>query len=167
MLNFWVCKCKSQDFAQIQKNVERSHDRESVTFRNSGILVFFLPWWAKLNFWKLFPFIQRFCGVSSKGKTSEWREGVEWGSSSVYICSSVSPNLFSQQKTPPCILQENLCSTFWQQESPAARSLGLLMSRPAKSPGRSCPTPSNRDKMNWEREISLSICPSGAGSSFW
>ena len=48
----------------------------------------------------------------------------------------------------PCILQENLCSTFWQQESPAARSLGLLMSRPAKSPGRSCPTPSNRDKMN-------------------
>ena len=43
-----------------------------------------------------------------------------------------------------CILQENLCGTFWQQESPAARSLGLLMSRPAKSPGRSCPTPSNR-----------------------
>ena len=50
--------------------------------------------------------------------------------------------------TSPCILQENLCSTFWQQESPAARSLGLLMSRPSKSPGRSCPTPSNRYEMN-------------------
>ena len=48
----------------------------------------------------------------------------------------------------PCILTENLCGTFWQQESPAARSLGLLMSRPAKSPGRSCHTPSNRDEMN-------------------
>ena len=48
----------------------------------------------------------------------------------------------------PCILQENLCSAFWQQESPAVRSLDLLMSRPAKSPGRSCPTPSNRDEMN-------------------
>ena len=45
----------------------------------------------------------------------------------------------------PCILQENLCSTFWLQESPAARSLGLLMSRPAKSPGRSCPTTSNTE----------------------
>ena len=66
----------------------------------------------------------------------------------------------------PCILPENLCGTFWQQESPAARSLGLLMSRPAKYPGRSCPTPSNRDEMNWEREISLSLCPSGEGSSF-
>ena len=67
----------------------------------------------------------------------------------------------------PCILQENLCSAFWQQESLAARSLDLLMSRPAKSPGRSCPTPSNRDEMNCEREISLSLCPSSEGSSFW
>ena len=49
---------------------------------------------------------------------------------------------------PPCILPENLCGTFWQQESPAVRSLGLLMGRPAKSPGRSWPTPSNRDEMN-------------------
>ena len=48
----------------------------------------------------------------------------------------------------PCILPEKLCSTFWQQESPAARSLGLHMSRPANSPARSCPTPSNRDEMN-------------------
>jgi hypothetical protein len=45
----------------------------------------------------------------------------------------------------PCILQENLCSTFWQHESPAARSLGLFMSRPEKSPGRSYPTPINID----------------------
>ena len=67
----------------------------------------------------------------------------------------------------PCILQENPCSAFWQQESSAARSLDLVMSRPAKSPGRSCPTPLNRDEMNWGREISLSLCPSGAGSSFW
>ena len=66
----------------------------------------------------------------------------------------------------PCILQETFCSTIWQHESPATRSLGLHMSRPTKSPGRSCPTPSNRDKMNWEREISLSLCPSGEGSSF-
>ena len=48
----------------------------------------------------------------------------------------------------PCILPENLCSTFWQQESPAARSLGLHMSRPANSPGRSYPTPLNIDEMN-------------------
>ena len=52
----------------------------------------------------------------------------------------------------PCILQENLCSTFWQHQSPAERSLGLFMSRPAKSPGRSCPIPSNRDEMNWEKK---------------
>ena len=56
-------------------------------------------------------------------------------------------SLFNKRQTP-CILQEKLCSTFWQQESLAARSLGLLMSRTAKSPGRSCPTPSNRDEMN-------------------
>ena len=35
MNNFVVCACKSQDFAQSQKNVARSHDRETVTFRNS------------------------------------------------------------------------------------------------------------------------------------
>ena len=31
---------------------------------------------------------------------------------------------------------------------PSCEEPGLLMSRPAKSPGRSCPTPSNRDEMN-------------------
>ena len=32
---FLVCACKSEDFAQSQKNFARSHDRETVTFRNS------------------------------------------------------------------------------------------------------------------------------------
>ena len=32
-----VCACKSQDFAQSQKKFARSHDRETVTFRNSGL----------------------------------------------------------------------------------------------------------------------------------
>ena len=30
-----VCKYNSQDFAQTQRNFARSHDRETVTFRNS------------------------------------------------------------------------------------------------------------------------------------
>ena len=30
-----VCACKSQDFAQSQKKIAQSHDRETVTFRNS------------------------------------------------------------------------------------------------------------------------------------
>ena len=30
-----VCACKYQDFAQSQKKIARSHDRETVTFRNS------------------------------------------------------------------------------------------------------------------------------------
>ena len=30
-----VCAYNSQDFAQTQENVARSHDRETVTFRNS------------------------------------------------------------------------------------------------------------------------------------
>ena len=30
-----VCACESQDFAQSQKKFARSHDRETVTFRNS------------------------------------------------------------------------------------------------------------------------------------
>ena len=32
---FLVFACISQDFAQIQKKFARSHDRETVTFRNS------------------------------------------------------------------------------------------------------------------------------------
>ena len=72
----------------------------------------------------------------------------------VVIVTVVIVNIFSKNNfnilttEAPCILPENLCGTFWQQEFPAARSLGLLMSRPAKSSGRSCPTPSNRDEMN-------------------
>ena len=31
-----VCACKSQDFAQSQKIIARSHDRETVSFRNSA-----------------------------------------------------------------------------------------------------------------------------------
>ena len=67
----------------------------------------------------------------------------------------------------PVYFQKISASTFWQQESQAARSLGLLMSRSEKLPGRSCPTPSDRDEMNWERKISLSLCPSSACSSYW
>ena len=36
MHNFVVCACKSQDFAQSQKYFALSHDRETVTFKNSG-----------------------------------------------------------------------------------------------------------------------------------
>ena len=36
MHRFLVCTYKSQDFAQIQENFARSHDRVTVTFRNSG-----------------------------------------------------------------------------------------------------------------------------------
>ena len=32
-----VCSYKSQNFAQSQKNVARLHDRETATFRNSGL----------------------------------------------------------------------------------------------------------------------------------
>ena len=39
MHNFLVCACKSQDFAQSQKNLARSHDRETVTFRNSAYML--------------------------------------------------------------------------------------------------------------------------------
>ena len=39
MHKFLVFACKSQDFAQIQKNFARSHDRVTVTFRNSDVLV--------------------------------------------------------------------------------------------------------------------------------
>ena len=35
MHNFFVCACKSQDLAQSQKKIARSHDRETVSFRNS------------------------------------------------------------------------------------------------------------------------------------
>ena len=31
---FLDCACKSQDFVQSQKNFARSHDHETVTFRN-------------------------------------------------------------------------------------------------------------------------------------
>ena len=50
MHKFLVCACKSQDFAQSQKFFARSHDRETVTFRNSvcinfryGIVLMILP----------------------------------------------------------------------------------------------------------------------------
>ena len=39
MHKFLAFACKSQDFAQSQKNFARSHDRETVTFRNSAVLV--------------------------------------------------------------------------------------------------------------------------------
>ena len=35
MHEFLLCECKSQDFGQRQKIVARSHDHETVTFRNS------------------------------------------------------------------------------------------------------------------------------------
>ena len=39
MHTFLVCACKSQDFAQSQKFVARSHDPETVTFGNSVIWI--------------------------------------------------------------------------------------------------------------------------------
>ena len=44
MHNFLVCAYKSQDFAQNLKNFARSHDRETVTFRNSGLKL-----WGKFH----------------------------------------------------------------------------------------------------------------------
>ena len=38
MQNNSVCACKCQDFAQSQKLFAWSHDRETVTFRNSAVL---------------------------------------------------------------------------------------------------------------------------------
>ena len=37
MHKFFVCASKSPDFAQSLKIFARSHDRETVTFRNSGL----------------------------------------------------------------------------------------------------------------------------------
>ena len=37
MHKFFVCASKSPDFAQSLKIFARSHNRETVTFRNSGI----------------------------------------------------------------------------------------------------------------------------------
>ena len=37
MPKIFVCASKSQDMAQSQKNFARSHDRETVTFRNSAL----------------------------------------------------------------------------------------------------------------------------------
>ena len=39
MHTFLVCACQSQDFAQSQKVFARSHDRETVTFRNSVLTI--------------------------------------------------------------------------------------------------------------------------------
>ena len=38
MHNFLVCTYHSQNFAQIPENFARSHDRETVTFKNSDFL---------------------------------------------------------------------------------------------------------------------------------
>ena len=40
-----VCACKSQDLAQSQKKVERSHNRETVTFRNSAAHMVLMAYW--------------------------------------------------------------------------------------------------------------------------
>ena len=43
MHNFLDCACKSQNVAQSQKNFVRSHDRETVTFRNSDSSSYYYP----------------------------------------------------------------------------------------------------------------------------
>ena len=43
MHNLLVCAYKSQDFAQSQNKFARSHDRETVTFRNSD------PGWVTIS----------------------------------------------------------------------------------------------------------------------
>ena len=54
MHNFLVCACKSQDFLQSQLNFARSHDRETVSFRNSALIwkkeskKILLQWWQFL-----------------------------------------------------------------------------------------------------------------------
>ena len=44
MHKFLVCLYKYQDFAQSQKNFARSHDRETVTFRNSDWIITITPY---------------------------------------------------------------------------------------------------------------------------
>ena len=39
LCKFVVCLCKSQDFAKSQMIFARSHDRETLTFRNSDCIV--------------------------------------------------------------------------------------------------------------------------------
>ena len=39
MHDFAICACISQDFAQSQKIFARSHDRMTVTFKNSDIVL--------------------------------------------------------------------------------------------------------------------------------
>ena len=54
---FLACACKSQDFAQGQKDFARSHDRTTARFRNSEtflsfcVLDDFFPFFKKLGFW--------------------------------------------------------------------------------------------------------------------
>ena len=43
MDKYLVCPYNSQEFAQTQENFARSHDRETVTFRNSGMVAFSQP----------------------------------------------------------------------------------------------------------------------------
>ena len=43
MHNFLVCACTSQDFAQSQKFFAQLHDRETLTFSNSGQHYVYLP----------------------------------------------------------------------------------------------------------------------------
>ena len=42
MHNFLVCACKSQDFAQSQKKIARLHDRETMTYKNSDIVFYYI-----------------------------------------------------------------------------------------------------------------------------
>ena len=49
MHKFLACACKSQDFAQIQKNFARSHDCMTVTFRNSDADQVEVCWHVKVK----------------------------------------------------------------------------------------------------------------------
>ena len=43
MYKLLVYACKSQDFAQSQKKIAQSHDHETMTFRNSGVMCHLEP----------------------------------------------------------------------------------------------------------------------------
>ena len=64
---------------------------------------------------------------------------------------------FTQYLIIKCFFLGLLCNLYTSRKPlrhllatrvPSCEEHGLLMSRPAKSPGRSCPTPSNRYEMN-------------------
>ena len=103
---FLVYACKSQDFAQSQKKIARSHNLESVTFRNSGyalwkrrknmpIIFLMLPWSALQGYFISVSVERYFHSARPLGRSESWCWTV---CMSVCVCVCVSvpfPYIFS------------------------------------------------------------------------